>query len=100
MWPLWFLSPIILLLAAKGTESQITFDQSTCKLYKSTLLTALNEAVQMSNWAYNRILGYQDGTLTMPEKWVLYETLGTYFGSNDPEETLKNANALLGRLFP
>jgi hypothetical protein len=91
---------LVILFLVPVAKSDINIDPDSCKSNKADLEKALNEVVDMSDLAYQRIQALLNGQLTGPSGIVTYNTFMTYFKSKNEDEIVASAKMLLGRSIP
>jgi hypothetical protein len=91
---LWLCS-IALLLAAQGAKAQVTADPVTCVGNIANVNNALQEAVNIAEFAYQRQVGLRDGTLSNADWRVAINTFNAYFGVLAAPGTLTRNGALV-----
>src|SRR5579871_4208733 len=87
----------VLLQAIQGVKSDITFDPSSCARYKTKVLAALAEVVDMASFAYNRITNTLAGTSTTEDMIVVLNTIDAYLWSTNHQQTENSVNMLQSR---
>lgn len=79
MKPILLVYPIILFLAVQRVKSGITIDAATCD--ESTILNALAEAADMSDYAFSQLEAISNQKLSSDEERVVFNTVYSFFGS-------------------
>jgi hypothetical protein len=86
---------ITLFLAAQGAKSALQVDDASCSPLVSEMNEALQEAVNMAEFAYQRTVGLRAYTLNRPDELATMYTFWAYFGSSLNADILGTGTLLI-----
>jgi hypothetical protein len=90
---------VILLLAARGAKSVVRVDPGTCASIVPEINSAVQEAVNIATFAYQRTIGIRDHTLSYPDEVATLDTFQAYFGRTEADNVVGTGNLLVGQSF-
>jgi len=93
---------IILIAAAQGANSLITFDAASCVNRPENLTEIILEMVDMFDWAYGQTYGASNiiPSFSKDTRRVVLDTFKVYFTGRTPRDNGATIRTLLSGSFP